>query len=256
MWAVEVEISIIKSCELLQELIGYIVSVIFVGVVLYHSHSDRYKNIGIFVDNGRTFAEEVGKVLKTDLAALVIFLYPVGFVHDVDAEDIFAVSVAFAEGLNIIFCESIGHFLAHYEVSPLVACTELCSAFEVVEREESRHNIDFVFFGNCEKLVKVCPVTLCDALYFARSFELDNVFARAVYPYSCAVHVVCRKLCKGLVPELFVHISVKVVPLFPRSVRAVDPKLLAVHHKLCAVNAYSCRSGWLCDSFRFRRIIG
>ena len=121
MRAVEIEVSIIKSRELLQKLIGYIVSVIFVGVVLYHSHSDRCKNIGIFVDNGRTFAEEVGKVLEADPAAFFIFLYPVGLVHDIDAKYIFTVSVAFAEGLNIIFGESIGHFLAHYEVSPLVA---------------------------------------------------------------------------------------------------------------------------------------
>ena len=107
----------------------------------------------------------------------------------------------------------------------------------MVEGGEGSHNVNAVLFSHFKKLVKVSPVAFPYFLYLACGLKADNALACAVYPYSCAVDVILRKLSKGTVPEFCVHVSREVVPVVPWCVAAVYPQLLAVHHELCSVNS-------------------
>ena len=83
------------------------------------------------MDSRRALAEEVAEVVPLELAALLIFVDPVGLVHNIDREDVLIVIVALAKFLDVLLSEIVNILLAGEQSAPLFAAAVL--ALAVVE---------------------------------------------------------------------------------------------------------------------------
>jgi hypothetical protein len=192
-----------------------------VGVILYHSHADGNKGIGVyFVDSCGAVGKESGQVFQRQTAALFVFVYPVRLVHKVYAQQPFVCAVTLRKGLDIIIDIAFHSRFICNDSAPSVL---VLSALAVVEGKKRGHKIYLMLFGDLEKFVYVRPVLFRDLPYFAGGLELYAYHGVAVHPNADGVYSYFVEVGKVAVPEGWVEAASEIVPVLPGRVYSVYP---------------------------------